>query len=160
MNSSSAKSATSAHKILLVDDVVHGMVARRTVLSEIGYSVTTAENGDIALALVTAPGQTFDVIVTDYKMPGMDGLELIRRVRECSPSTKIVLLSGWDDTVGMTEESTGADVMMVKGPTEATQLTRIVKNLLARRPSRKSASPSKKPVASEKKTQAFMVKSS
>jgi CheY-like chemotaxis protein len=149
----SAKSASSSYKILLVDDVVHGLVARRTVLSEAGYTVVTAENGDVALALVNTPGNVFDVVVTDYKMPGMDGLELIRRIREVSPATKIVLLSSWGDTIGMTVQSTGADLMMDKGPAEATQLTRTVKNLLARRPARK-------PAARERKPTAFMVKSS
>ena len=153
MTAHPAKLAPAAHSILLVDDVSHGLVARRTVLADLGYTVATAQNGEEALALFYESSPPFHVLVTDYKMPGMDGLELIRIVRVTYPATRIVLLSGIEDIMGMTEATTGADIVLEKCAGELGQLTRTIKNLLARKPARKS-------VSSQKKKPPFMVKSS
>jgi hypothetical protein len=59
-------------QILLVDDNHQGLIARKSVLHELGYSVVTATGGEEALELLGR--QSFDVIVTDYKMPRMDGV--------------------------------------------------------------------------------------
>ena len=86
-------------------------------------------------------------------MPGMDGLELIKKLREIRPTTKIVLLSGIADIIGMTEAMAGADIVLSKCANELGQLTRAIKHLLSRKPARK-------PAASQKKSLQFMVKSS
>ncbi len=154
MNPHPSKLASASHSILLVDDVPHGLVARREVLAGIGYTVATAQSGDEAFALFLTSTRAFDVLVTDYKMPGMDGLELIRRVRQSYPGTRIVLLSGIADIMDMTEALSGADVVLSKCAGELGQLTRTIKNLLARKPA-------KKPASSQKKQPLrFMVKSS
>jgi CheY-like chemotaxis protein len=156
MNSSLDRPAPSVPSVLLVDDVVHGMIARKTVLIGMGCSVEMARSGELAMELISA-GHTFDIMVTDYRMPGgMDGVELIRRVREQCPRTKIVMLSGLAETLGMTEETTGADVLLSKSGGEAGQLLRTVRNLLARRTARKPAASEKM----QKQNPAFMVKSS
>ena len=49
---------------------------------------------------------TFDLVVTDYKMPHMDGLELIASLRKREPDLPIVLISGFVDTLGLNEENT------------------------------------------------------
>src|SRR5689334_9844927 len=95
----------SAHaRILLVDDNANGLAARRTVLEELGHRIVTAASGSEALEQFAA--HKFDLIVTDYKMPRMDGLELISRLRKQSPGLPIVLISGYVDTLGMNEAST------------------------------------------------------
>jgi CheY-like chemotaxis protein len=141
--------------VLLVDDVIHGMIARKTVLTGMGCSVEMAGSGELAMQFIDG-GLTFDIMVTDYKMPGMDGVELIKRVRAACPSTKIIMLSGLAETLGMTEQTTGADVLLSKSGGEVGQLLRAVRNLLARRTVRK-------PAGSEKLRQSarlIMVKSS
>jgi CheY-like chemotaxis protein len=145
-------SATSAGvKILLVDDVPQGTVARKSVLMSLGYVVETAENGLDALDLLAV--HRFALMVTDYKMPGMDGLELILRARAEYPLMRIIMLSAIADTLGFTEAFSGADAVMAKSGNELNELTRTIKKLLTKKPVRK-------PVASEKKPPAFMVKSS
>jgi len=57
--------------ILLVDDNSDGLLARRTVLEELGYAVSVARNGDEGLKLFETGA--FDVVVTDYRMPSMNG---------------------------------------------------------------------------------------
>jgi len=124
-------------EILLVDDNRQGLIARKSLLQELGYNISTATNGDEALALFSK--QNFDVVVTDYKMPRMDGIELIRRIRSTQSGARIILLSGFVEPLGLTEQSTGADVVIVKSAGEVGQLTRSVKRLLSLPPARKPA---------------------
>ena len=117
-------------KILLVDDNPDGLLVRRTVLEELGYGVSVAENGEEGLKLFTSAN--FDVVVTDYRMPRMNGVELIQRIRKLKPSARIILLSGFVDPLGLTEENTGADAVIAKSSNEPAHLTRCVKRLLNR----------------------------
>jgi two-component system response regulator YesN len=92
-------------------------------------------------------------MVTDYKMPGMDGLELIRQARAAYPAMRIILLSAMADTLGFTEENSSADAVISKSGNELSELSRTIKKLLTKKPPRK-------PAASVKKVPVFMVKSS
>ena len=126
--------------ILLVDDNPHGLVARRLVLTEAGYQVTTALSAEEALTLFEHEGCFFHVMVTDFRMAAMDGVKLIARVKVISPGTKSVLLSGFVEPLGMTPQSTGADAVISKSAGEVGQLLRAVKSLIAARIARKPAS--------------------
>jgi CheY-like chemotaxis protein len=74
--------------------------------------------------------QNFDLVITDYKMSPMDGLELIGRLRERNFPKPIILLSGFADTLGLRPESTGADIVLQKNANEIANLVRHVKRLL------------------------------
>lgn len=124
-------------EILLVDDNRQGLIARKSLLQELGYNIFTATSGDEALELLSK--HNFDVVVTDFKMPRMDGVELIKRIRSAQASARIILLSGFVEPLGLTEQSTGADVVIVKSAGEVGQLTRSVKRLLSEPPARKPA---------------------
>jgi CheY-like chemotaxis protein len=121
--------------ILLVDDNRHGLIARRTVLEELGYRVSICESGAEALELFAT--QPVDLLITDFRMPNMDGVELITRIREMRPDLPIVLLSGFVEPLGLTEQSTGADVVLSKSAGEVGFLLRSVRRLLSRQPTRK-----------------------
>ena len=98
--------------ILLVDDNKDGLVVRRSLLEELGYHVETSPNAEDALKLFAA--SRFDLIVTDYKMPRMNGTELIARIRKLDPDARVILLSGFVDPLGLNEQNTGADTVVVK----------------------------------------------
>ena len=124
--------------ILLVDDNRDGLLVRRCLLEEVGYRVEIATNGEDGLKLFQS--SAFDVVVTDYRMPRMDGGELIRRIRLLKPNTRIILLSGFVDPLGLTEQVTGADVVIAKSSHEPVHLLSWVKRLINRakqRPARK-----------------------
>lgn len=129
MRSAPSLRATRPANILLVDDNAHGLVARRSILEELGYQVVSASTGQEALQLVDQ--HHFDVIVTDYRMPAMDGVALIAALRRRQFANPIILLSGFLAHLGMTEESTGADLLIQKSNHETDQLVRGVKKLLA-----------------------------
>lgn len=123
------KNSPDPPHILLVDDNRDGLLIRRALLEEQGYRIQVAHTGEEGIASFKA--SAFGLLVTDYRMPGMNGVELIRQVRELQPRLPIVLLSGAVGQFGLTEENTGADVVLAKTANEATQLIRSVKRLLA-----------------------------
>lgn len=129
-------------RILLVDDNSMGMAARRSVLEELGHQVLTS--GTASEALELCGKHSFDVVVTDYKMPKMNGVELIARLRKLHPATAVILISGFTDTLGLDEASTGADIVLQKSNNEVPQLIRAVNRLL-----RKQQQPAKKPTGSQ-----------
>lgn len=128
-------------QVLLVDDNRDGLLARKSLLQEQGFDITTATNGEEALE-VFSKGK-FDMLVTDYKMPKMNGIELIRHVRPLQPTLAIILLSGFVEALGLDEKSTGADVVINKGAHEIPNLLRSVARLAARQMT-------KRPPASQK----------
>jgi CheY-like chemotaxis protein len=130
--------------VLLVDDNQDGLLVRRSVLEELGYGVSVARNGEDGLKLFESAN--FDVVVTDYRMPRMNGAELIQRIRKLNPNARIILLSGFVEPLGLTEENTGADVVIAKSSNEPAHLTRWVKRLLNRA--------TRKPPASQKSASA------
>ncbi len=84
---------SALHKVLVVDDdPVVGKSFNR-VLSEKGYIVTTAENAHEALEKLR--DQEYEVVFTDIKMPGMDGVELAGRVKAQHPWTPVVIITGY-----------------------------------------------------------------
>lgn len=129
MRSAPSLHATKPTNILLVDDNAHGVLARRTILEELGYNVTAAISGREALELVNQ-GE-FDLIVTDYRMPGMDGVALIGALRARGFEKPIILLSGFVNHLGFTDQTTHADLVLQKSSNETEQLVRAVKRLLA-----------------------------
>lgn len=132
-------SSSSIHGcILLVDDNVDGSNARRTVLEELGHKISVSSSG--ADALDKFSKQKYDLVVTDYRMPRMDGVELIGRLRAQQPGIPIVLVSGFVDTLGLNEASTGADAVIQKSANEVTHLVRAVNRLLRRKPAKKTNS--------------------
>src|SRR5215472_11046503 len=127
--------------ILIVDDNRDGLLVRRALLEEIGYRVQIAVNGEEGLKCFES--HNHDVVVTDYKMPRMNGVELIQRLRNVNPNVRVVLLSGFVDPLGLTEENTGADIVLAKSAHEPVQLVRAVKRLVNSRTVRKSVASQK-----------------
>ena len=66
-------------RLLVVDDVEENREILRRRFSRLGYHVTEAEDGEGALAKIAA--EQFDCVLLDVMMPGIDGLEVLRRVR-------------------------------------------------------------------------------
>ena len=128
MRSVSSQRAPSGALILLVDDNRDGVIARRSVLEELGYEVVTAGCGVDALHLHEERNP--DLVITDYRMSPMDGLELISHLRERGFQKPIILLSGFAETLGMRSENTGADVVIQKSSNEVANLVRYTKRLL------------------------------
>lgn len=82
-------------RILFVDDEKQILRALKRLFVSSDYEVHFAESGEKALQLIES--NDFDLLVTDIRMPEMDGLELLRQVKSESPLTLRVALSGYTD---------------------------------------------------------------
>ena len=128
MRSASVRRAAPSRQVLLVDDNCDGNLARRSVLEEIGYHVFSACCGRDALQILQH--QAIDLIVTDYRMGPIDGLELIARVRATQSSIPIILLTGFAESLGLNCDNTGADSVIQKSAKELPILLRNANKLL------------------------------
>src|SRR5207247_8864612 len=86
-----ASGAAGKPHILVVDDEPNVRKVLGAMLEQAGYLTTRAAGADEALDLVRA--QDPDLVITDLKMPGMDGLELLRRLKEGFPEIPVVVLT-------------------------------------------------------------------
>lgn len=84
---------SAQRKVLVVDDDPVVGESFNRVLSRKGYAVITAANGDEALSKLQ--NEQYDVVFTDLRMPGMDGLEVAERVKARQPWTPVVIVTGY-----------------------------------------------------------------
>ena len=128
---------TSSARILIVDDNPSGLAARRSVLEELGHRVHTCASAPEALEHCRKT--PFDIVVTDYRMPDMDGSVFIQELRKTHPQTGVIMISGFTDALGLNEASTGADVVIQKSAQEVGRLIRAVNRLSKKPPVKKPA---------------------
>jgi len=86
---------TENEKILLVDDEEGIRKVLGISLSSIGYSVVTAENGEKALQIFNQINPS--IVLIDIKMPGMDGIELLQKIKQEEPDTEVIMITGHGD---------------------------------------------------------------
>lgn len=90
------KTAMAVTSILVVDDDRDTCASMADILSDLGYTVDTANDGPAALK-VFEPNR-HRLALLDYKMPGMDGLELCRYLRASQPAVEVALVTAWAST--------------------------------------------------------------
>jgi two-component system, OmpR family, response regulator MprA len=117
--------------ILIVDDESHVTSALRRTLAYEGYRVSTAADG--ARALELARTKPPDLVILDLMLPGMDGLEVCRRLREADDDVAVLMLTARDTVADrVLGLETGADDYLVK-PFALEELLARIKALLRRR---------------------------
>lgn len=118
-------------RILAVDDQLYFRVFLEDVLVQDGYEVLTAASADDALHLLER--EEFDVILTDLVMPGIDGAELVQRVKERLPEQEIVVITSVGDVkTAVDAMKVGATEYLLK-PIDRTVLSRALGGILQRR---------------------------
>ncbi len=100
-----------ALKIVLVDDEVAILRLWRTVLESAGHAVTCCREGASALLAIKAG---CDCVITDYQMPGLDGIEVIRRGRQLSPARFIMMTAHSQPQVSQAALRAGACWVAIK----------------------------------------------
>lgn len=83
---------SEAVRVLLVDDEESYVDTLRKRLARRGLSVRTANSGEQALALLDE--EPADVVLLDVKMPGMDGMETLSRIKQAHPHVEVIMLTG------------------------------------------------------------------
>jgi two-component system, cell cycle sensor histidine kinase and response regulator CckA len=118
------------HRVLVAEDdpVVRAMLQR--LLLDAGFDVRTARHGDEALGLALRASGEFDIVVTDVRMPVMDGWELARRLRERWPTLPVLYISGYDVELSAGSRRSGSRQALLRKPFDLDQLLREVTRLL------------------------------
>jgi CheY-like chemotaxis protein len=116
-------------RILLADDnkAIRDVVAE--LLEFIGYEVALAINGIEALAVFLE--NSFDLVLTDFEMPAMDGLSLAGHIKERYPNTPVILLTGSDREAVLRKVEKGPVDLIIFKPFKMEDLQRAVQGVLA-----------------------------
>ena len=120
---------TESHeKILVVDDEKHVRILFERVLLKEGYQVECAASGSEAMDKLAK--SSFDLVVTDLKMDGIDGLDLIKKGKRANEALPFILISGYGTAqTPVSAAKEGADLYLMK-PIEMTELKLAVKKAL------------------------------
>ena len=80
-------------KILIVDDEIDVRKTIETALKLENYMVKSAASGEVAITLLEE--EAFDLVITDIRMPGKDGVEVLRRIKEIDDTIEVIILTGY-----------------------------------------------------------------
>jgi CheY-like chemotaxis protein len=122
--------ASRSATILLVDDEELVRLGTSEMLSDLGYEVIEANSGAEALRLLRA-GDRPDLMITDYLMPGMNGVQLIEEALSLAPAMRVSLITGYSTIA----EGPGTRVPRLAKPFRQGDLAKFVADLLAAGPS-------------------------
>lgn len=117
-----------AKKIYIVDDEKGVLSSLNRLLRKEGYTIETFESGEDAIARIEL--QPPDLVISDYKMPGMDGLALLNRIEGTYPSIVKIMMSGFAD---VNEVLAASDINIFKfitKPWDDTQFKKIIADAL------------------------------
>ncbi len=114
--------------ILCVDDNEQSLSIRKVMLETRGYRVICCTNAEEALRVFDCGG--VDLILSDVLMPGMDGTELVSKIKAQSPATPAILFSG---KIKVYEKDTNADIFLPKGMYAPAELLERIRLLLVRK---------------------------
>lgn len=116
--------------VLVVDDDASVLFASRRILARYGCTVLEAPGGEEALQVVREHGPKIDVVLTDMRMPGMDGPTLASRLVTLLPAVRIVYMSGYADGLQEQELKAPGRAFLAK-PFTVEQLTDTLRRVLA-----------------------------
>ena len=117
-------------RILVVDDEKAIVKIKKQLLEKLGYQVSATSSSTEALEIFGANPRQFDLVLTDYSMPDMDGVELGKKMMVMKPGIPIILLTGRSDSVATKEaEAAGFSGYLVK-PVSAHHLFSAIRKVL------------------------------
>ena len=121
-------------KILVVDDEEGARDLFNTILTDEGYDVSLANGGEEALDLFKS--NPFNLVITDIKMPVMDGLQLLQEIRKMGSKTDVIMVTAYGEVESyLTAMSLGAAEYINK-PVRIKELKRIVHKVLTEQKTR------------------------
>ena len=132
-----------ARRVLVVDDDANIRRSLSETLGDDGYRVAVADDGTQALTLLkdAAP----DVVITDVRMPNMDGLSLLQLLRQRAPNVDVILMTAYDDMATVVAAMRGGAVEFLVKPVDLHALRALVRRVFEDRRSREKRSAQTEP---------------
>src|SRR5215813_1172928 len=118
------------NKVLVVDDEKNQREIYTLILEDDGYQVTAAQSAEQALRF--ARENQFDLVLTDYKMAGMDGLTLLTELLKLDPSIIVVMMTAHGSVESVKEALKGGAFDYLEKPIDREQLLKVVETALGR----------------------------
>jgi DNA-binding response OmpR family regulator len=116
--------------ILIVDDEKNIRLTLSQALETLGAEIDTAANGEEALAKLK--GREFGLILLDIRMPGMDGMEVLRRVREIRPDIRIIMITAYGTIESAIEALKLGAVDFLQKPFDPEEIRELVSRVMDR----------------------------
>ncbi len=116
------------HRVLVIDDTPIVLLALRTMLEMDGHHVDTAADGRTGVEAFgrALQQQPYDIVITDFSMPEMDGGEVACAIKALRPQTTVVLLTGWGAAVDPTQDWRSCVDQFLGKPTRLAQLRQVL----------------------------------
>jgi two-component system response regulator HydG len=131
MNKNSTEEASATQSLLIVDDQASIRETMLITFRREGYDVQAAESGEQALTILER--RPFDLVITDLRMSGIDGIEVLRRIKELSPDTEVVVMTAYGTIEGAVEAIKKGAYDYLTKPFQPEELILVAQRALERR---------------------------
>lgn len=118
--------------ILFVEDDEDQLLSAPRILIGFGYTVEAVSDSAKAAALIAANPTHFDLLITDYDMPGMNGVELIEMIEQWAPNLPVIMVSGQEEAVAASQKCEAIKKVLNK-PYDKTELQLAINSILEKR---------------------------
>ncbi|MBI4690373.1 MAG: sigma-54-dependent Fis family transcriptional regulator [Nitrospirae bacterium] len=118
-------------KILIIDDEDIVLRSCQRALSPAGYDVRVAKNGIDGLKMLET--EAFAVVLTDLKMPDLDGIEVLRRIRETWPDIEVIIITGYQTVETAVKAIKLGAFDYIEKPFSPEQILSVIRNAIERR---------------------------
>ena len=125
------ESLIDAATILVVDDEENAREGLSKILSKEGYSVDMASNGKEAIE--TLRRQSFDLVITDMKMPLMDGFEVLREIKKMNENIGVIMITAYGEVESYLEAMNMGAFEYINKPVRVNELKRVISKVLEER---------------------------
>lgn len=115
-------------KILVVDDEEGARDLFKTILTDEGYDVSLATGGEEALGLFKS--NPYNLVITDIKMPVMDGLQLLQEIRKMGSKTEVIMVTAYGEVESYLKAMSLGAAEYINKPIRIKELKRIVHKVL------------------------------
>ena len=127
------RARAASETILLVEDEEMLLLMATKLLEQIGYRVIQAQMPETAIAICLEGGQKIDLILTDVVMPGMNGSEMVQRIKATRPELKVLFMSGYTADIVAQRGIVEHGMHYIQKPLEMEKLGEKIREVLAER---------------------------
>src|SRR5215470_14211841 len=127
---STMESVMSKAKVLVIDDDPEMLDLARFHLEKSGYDVASADTGAQGLRLVAE--HHYDVALTDLKLPDIDGIEFVAKLKEASPGTEVIMITGYGSVSVAIDATKAGAFYFIEKPVEFEELMVLIEKAIER----------------------------